>query len=233
MKIFLVITFSVSFAEKTSIKIASLEWPPYTGKALDGYGLNSIFVNEIFSAMGYDLEIIFYPWSRVIYEGKNNPGLIGYFPEYYSKEIEKHFLFSETIGYSPLGFVERKDNPIHWKHLKDLEGIPIGVVRGYVNTHEFDSLMNTKTLTVEPVVNDGTNLKKVAAGRISLAVIDKNVMNYLLENEDDLKDLKELLRFNDKLLGWNSLHVCFKKDSLNQKLMEEFNSYVKNNRKKN
>jgi hypothetical protein len=52
-----------------------------------------------------------------------------------------------------------------------------------VNTEEFDLLVASGKLRVELVADDAPKLRKVLAGRISLAVIDENVFHYYSERK--------------------------------------------------
>src|SRR3546814_17680884 len=64
--------------------------------------------------------------------------------------------------------------------LDDLHALSIAVVRGYTNTREFDARVADRRLTVEPAIDDLTNLRKLASGRVRLAVLDAAVIGYLL-----------------------------------------------------
>ena len=124
---------AVSFGfgeEGRDVYVTSLEWPPYVGETLPEQGAMAVVAREAFAAMGYTLHIEFFPWMRAIYYAKREGKYAGYFPEYYAKAIEEQFLFSATIGASPLGFLERKDDPIAWQTLDDLKAITIGAVNG-------------------------------------------------------------------------------------------------------
>ncbi|MDN3683592.1 hypothetical protein QW180_03180 [Vibrio sinaloensis] len=46
--------------------------------------------------------------------------------------------------------------------MSDLKGLRIGVVQGYVNTKEFDQLVERGVLAVEASVSDSRNIHKVA-----------------------------------------------------------------------
>ena len=97
------------------IKYISFQWTgrgPYTGENLIRQGASSIVAHEAFKAAGYELHIEFYPWTKAIdYAGKSAK-FVGYFPEYYSRDIEAGFIFSDPIETSPLGFTELKDAPV-------------------------------------------------------------------------------------------------------------------------
>lgn len=120
------------------ISLTSLEWPPYIGEKLPGKGYVSQFVKAALKIQGIELEIEFLPWMRAFKKAKSGPS-DGLFPEYFSKENEKDFYYSVPFPGGPIGFYKRRDGPIVYKSLKKLKLKKIGVVRGYINTHDFDS----------------------------------------------------------------------------------------------
>jgi polar amino acid transport system substrate-binding protein len=106
---------------------------------------------------------------------------------------------------------QNKEAPISWSSLDDLAKLKVGVVQGYVNTEQFDANVAAKKQTVEAVVSDAQNLNKVAAKRIPVAIIDQNVMTYLLNNDPALAAAKSKLEFNGKVLEDKKLYICFRK----------------------
>lgn len=220
----LLVFASVSFARETKVvRLSSLEWPPYSGARLDGDGVSSIIVREAFASMGYALQIEFLPWRRAVDAALHDPQTAGYFPEYVSEGVKDEFVCSDRIGSSPLGFVHRSGEFPEWRRLEDLKGFPIGVVGGYVNSEEFDDLVRRKELTVAPVNDDFTNIRKVANGRISMAVIDKNAMHFMLKYDLRLREHERDVQFHDRLLAYRGLYVCFRKGDDGSRLVRILN----------
>lgn len=212
---------SVMAAEK--VKLTSLDWPPYTSEALKEKGASAAVAKAAFAAVGYDLTIEFYPWKRAVYLAKEDAGYDGYFPEYYAEELKQDFILSEPMGSGPLGFAELKSNPITWSTIDDLKKYRVGVVSGYVNTTEFDDKVAKGQLKVSAASDDIKNLLKLASGRSDLAVVDKNVMNFLLASDASLKASAATLQFNSHLLEDKQLYICFKKGPRGEKLAKAFN----------
>lgn len=214
--------------ERKKVHFTSLEWPPYSGAQLRGQGASVAVARAAFDVMGYELHVDFYPWARAVGLAKvKDSRYHGYFPEYYSAEVETEFLFSDVIGSGPLGFIEQPVNPITWTTLDDLFKYRIGVVRGYVNTSEFDTRIADGRIRAEPVVADIDNIKKVVAERLDLAVIDVNVLDYLMNNSPELKGLKGRAVFNARLLEQKDLFLCFKNTEEGQELRAIFNQGLK------
>ncbi|WP_159084468.1 substrate-binding periplasmic protein [Dongshaea marina] len=181
---------------------------------------------SVFAKAGYELVVEFYPWNRAVNLAKTNKKYAGYFPEYYAKDLEKDFIFSKPFGKGPLGFAELKSKPVPWSSLDDLKGMKLGTVAGYVNTQAFDDMVASGGLKADAARSDMANLQKVGAGRIQLAVIDENVMHYLLKTEPALKRYADKIGFNAKVLEDKKLYVCFRRDGADMQMIDAFNKAV-------
>lgn len=204
-----------------TLKLTSLHWPPYSGSQLTEQGASIAIVRAALNAVGHELVIEFYPWSRAVrLVGRIDSTYNGYVPAY-SYPTER-FIFSDSLGTSPLGLVEQQVNPINWPKLADLNQYTLGVVRDYVNTAGLDSMIKQGIQQVEVVNSDEHNIKKVASGRIKAAVVDVHVLKYIL-SRSDLKPLSDKLQINKKLLAEKHLYIAFKNSLEGQKWRETFN----------
>ncbi len=188
-----------------TVKLATLDWEPYIGQNLEGQGFVAAIIREAFKRSGYEVSFEFMPWARVVKmasEGQYD----GYAPEYYSEEVKAHSVFSDAFPGGPLGFFAKKDKNITYSKLEDLAPLTIGVVRGYVNTAEFDAAAYLKK---EEAADDLTNLKKLSKDRLDLVVIDKYVGAYLIQTE--MPDQKDALCFVYPPLEEKELFVAFSK----------------------
>ena len=184
MKRVIVMAVFVLFASQgmihaETLRIVTLDWEPYTGHTLSGGGFCSEIVTEVFKKAGYNVKIDYIPWDKAIEEttkGKYDAA----FPEYYSKDRIKDFKYSNFFTNSLLCFYERKGANIKYKTIKDLAPYKIGVVKGYVNTEEFDKATYLKKIESD---SDEENLRKLAKGELDLIVIDKLVARYLITSK--------------------------------------------------
>lgn len=229
MKKFITLCFcflisSVAIAEDKVVHLTSLDWPPYSGKDLPGGGASIEVARAAFKAMGYELKVDFYPWSRAVNLAKDEGSkYAGYIPEYYSDAVAEEFHYSDVMGNGPLGFAQHADKPINWSSHDDLSNYSIGVVQDYVNEAEFDKRIADGRIKVQAVTSDATNLVKLVNGRIDMAVVDKNVMDYLIKTDKRLKNKGDKLQFNDKMLEDKKLYICFKKNAMGEELLKVFN----------
>lgn len=205
-----------------SITLATLDWEPYIGEKLKNQGWVAELVREAFRRKGFDVQFNFMPWSRVVEQAK--AGVVdGYFPEYPSLALEKLFIVSDAFPAGPLGFMKLKNKAISWKTLDDLKPYTIGVVKDYINTAEFDARTDLKK---EAVSQDALNLRKLAAGRIDLAVVDKYVGLYLAKKE--LGNDADKLEFMSPILEEKTLVICFPRSKPGAKeLATAFNEALK------
>jgi polar amino acid transport system substrate-binding protein len=197
-----------SSAEDKVIRLASLDWPPYTGSGLHEGGTATVTVRKAVEKQGFKLEVSFLPWEEAV-QATRDGKFDGYFPEYYSKDVLKEFDLSRPIGTGPLGLVENVASPISWNAVEDLAAYTVGVVSGYVNTARFDQLVAEGKIKTEAVGTDLENALKVADGKIPVAVIDSLVLDYLVRTEAALKGKGDKLKMNAKLLEDKKLHVVF------------------------
>lgn len=213
----------IILANDKVVHLTSLEWPPYSSNSLPQQGAATAIATAAFASMGYQLKVSFFPWSRAVAFSKENNEYIGYFPEYYSAENAKSFIYSKTFASGPLGFAERKNKSFYWNTLEELAPYQIGVVQDYINTEKLDEMARKKQLKISTTLNDTTNLRKLMSGRVDLAVIDKNVMQYLFKTEWSLVNQRDQVQFNQKILAEKNFYLCFNKSEEGKRMAEIFN----------
>jgi polar amino acid transport system substrate-binding protein len=219
--ILLLALFADSLYAKEQVYMTSLNWPPYSGEDLAENGVSIAIARAVFSELGYELIVEFKPWVRTVRTAKKKERYIGYFPEY---EFETDALvFSNSIGTSPLGFVEQISKPIEWSVLQDLDLYRIGVVQGYINTEQFDSYVAQGKLNVEATTDDLKNIIKVAKGRLDLAVIDANVFRYLINTDARREVLQKKIAMNKNILEEKDIVVAFRNTEEGRKWRNLFN----------
>ncbi|RRS10148.1 ABC transporter substrate-binding protein [Pseudoalteromonas sp. J010] len=213
-------------ATAETVYLTSLSWPPYSDKSLQEQGASVAVAKAAFAAEGHTLEVEFFPWSRAVKTASSSGSkYVGYFPEYYYDTQE--FVFSEPMGSGPLGLVQNKSAPISFTGVNDLKGMKIGVVQDYVNTQELDAMIASGAIVGEAVPSDVLNVKKVGAKRIPAAVIDANVLRYLLQTDSSLARFKDAVEMNATLLQEKQLYIAFRNDEQGKKWQQIYNSGLK------
>lgn len=204
------LTAGSAWSQDKVAKLTSTDWPPYTGEHLPSQGATTEVVRQAFAAVGYKIEVDFYPWQRAVDSAKSGSHN-AYFPDYSMTTTE--WVLSESVGTGPLGLAEMIDKKVTWETLADLKKYKVGTVLGYINTTEFDAMAEKKELTVDGSADDATNLRKLIGGRVDLAVVDSNVLQYLLQTDAKLADAKGKVQMNPKLLEDKTLHLIFNLNS--------------------
>ncbi|MEM7172167.1 MAG: ABC transporter substrate-binding protein [Pseudomonadota bacterium] len=214
------------FAQDKKVRLATLDWPPYTGQELPKGGATTDVIRTAFEKVGYEVEVEYLPWKRAIdMAGKGTDDVIAYFPGYHCKH-RNGFVASNPLGNGPLGFAEHADAPISWETLDDIsdQELKIGTVLGYANTDDFDAKVGTGYILAVPSNDDLTNLKKLVRRRIDAVVIDKLVLEYLKATDESLQNGGDKLQFDETPLEEKTLYLCIRDDNDGRTLKHIFNA---------
>lgn len=210
-----------------TVHLVSLFWPPYVGKELPFGGIDTQLIRQALAQEGLDLKVDFVPWTRAL--AMFESGMIdGIYPEYPERgDKHTHCAMSQAYRTANLSIAEPVDKPITWDQVRDLSRYRIGIVRGYLNTPEFDALVANGLVRVEVEPTDVINLRKVAAQRIDGALIDPEVYRYMTENDVSLQPLLGLIQLNPKPLAERTLHICFLDTARGRSLRQVFHAGLK------
>jgi polar amino acid transport system substrate-binding protein len=189
-------------------KIITLDWPPYTDEKDLESGAASKALKEALSTVGVNVEYVFMPWSRGIYEVKKSP-YVGIFPVW-NHGAHKEGKLSPALFESPIGFVFPKNKTKEWTKLEDFKGLDIGIVQSYEYPEEILALGKSGILNLQSVTSDEQNLHKVAYKRIDLTIVDLVNARYLTEIRHP--ELKPLLTFDPKAYNKAKLYISLKND---------------------
>ena len=169
--------FPVEAAE--TWKIASLEWPPFSGeKLLDG-GSAIKALRDTLKEHDIELVVEYYPWTRAIAQA-SSPSMIGFYPAW-PEDVGKGFSLSGTLFKSPMIIAQNRKAPFNIKSLSDLKGKVVGTVQDYGNTKEFNDMVAKGIIIGDSGPDDLIGVKKLGASRIDAMIIDRNVLNYILK----------------------------------------------------
>lgn len=185
------------------VHVATLNWAPYIGEDLPDNGFGAVILREVFHRAGYQATFHFMPWVRALKE--TEVGIydaVGF--AYRSAEREKKYLISDAFAESRLGFARIRGSRVAFDSLRDLGPYRIGVVRGFVNTPEFDAL---KSLNKEQVKTERMNIKKLINGRVDLILIDRFILGHLIEVHFSGRAAD--VEFLDPPLTVHPLHLMF------------------------
>ncbi|MDM5180637.1 transporter substrate-binding domain-containing protein [Massilia sp. DJPM01] len=210
-------------AQVPPVRLATLEWVPFTASNLPSKGLSGEIVSEVVKAMGTTLKIDFHPWTETVAKGESDPAFSGYFPVWVTEERAKKCYFSAPIGKTVTGIGYLKDSPLQWKTPADLAALKIGVVEGYPNGEAFDAAVKQGKQPVEVTTSDTNNVKKLVTKKVPAIVIDKAVLRYMTYKTQ----AKDSVAFADKTLVERTMHVCFQRTPAGKSLQEAFDNALK------
>ncbi len=170
-----------------AVAICVGDFQPYNSPALPQGGPVIQIATEAMRRSGYDLEVQFMPWARVLKDG--SAGLCGILGIWRNVEREQIFDFSQPVVQQELGFFARRGSKHEYKDVQQLAGLLIGVERGSY----LPPLLNDKSLRFDLAGSLQKNLQKLALGRIDLAFGAKHAGLAGLEREPALKASVEWL----------------------------------------
>ncbi|GAA3915262.1 hypothetical protein [Litoribacillus peritrichatus] len=111
-------------------KLASLEWPPYSGAQLEGQGKSVQLLRKVLTEHDIELQVDFFPWSRSQELAKTGR-YIGYFPAW-QEEVQPGFLYSPVIDWSSLGVISASETDFEWSGFEALfSQYSVGIIRSY------------------------------------------------------------------------------------------------------
>ncbi|GGB58829.1 ABC transporter [Roseibium aquae] len=220
-------SFDQGNAIARQVRLTTLEWPPYV--IADGSGPSTEMVTSVFQRAGLEIHTQVFPWNRALLLAASSPEWTGLYPEYYAvgEDAEaggKRCIYSDPFGTSPVGLLQRKDDPITFRSHADLRAYVISVVRGYQNEARLDDMISAGEIYVELSENDVQTIKMVAGRRVQAGVIDTNVFAYLAERDPAIAAVSGDLEFHPRLLVTQNLHVCFQNSAEGRAARDAFNA---------
>lgn len=190
--------------------ILTLEWPPYTCSNCPGQGIAAVALRQKLLKKDIHVQFTFTSWATAIQKSQEK-NFVGFYPAYQGEEPAGYKL-SKSLFRSPLGFVNGKGKKHPWKQASDLKGLRIGGAKAYKYPQEFFDLSAAGVFKLELVVSDDTNLRKVAAGDLDLALFDLVNARYLLNSSKGF--LNSRIEIDPRVYAQMDLYLAFNKHSL-------------------
>ena len=183
------------------LRMATLEYPPYSSEHLPDGGSIVALTRRAFAVRGHSLQIDFMPWARVRMGLRNSSyqGALALWPQ---EVKEEGLLASRPLFYSELGLFVRNDHPLPFNQLQELRGQTLGIVRGY----GYPQHILEAGLSLEEAVDAISNLRKLKARRFDMVLLEHIVGNHLINNDEQLRGT---LRWHGNVLERIPLLVGF------------------------
>ena len=223
INILLFLSFSVAKSEL--IKMTTLDWPPFYGKNLENGGFFTALTSEVLKVQNHSLKVDFLPWARALSKGKQGKyhAVLGC---WYTKEREKHFIFSKTNVDSTPHFLALPDSTIKIEKFDNLHGHRIGLIRGYAVSPQLKEALSTKKVRKIEASSHDALYRLLQVERIDLVLENSTVMKAKLKKKWPSKT------FNLKKVGSSFidgfLYICWsRKKGGTQKISDDFNKDLK------
>jgi polar amino acid transport system substrate-binding protein len=158
------------------ISFTATDFPPYVmveGEEIFGYNVDVL--REVCKRLGVKPEIEVLPWERALQMVKFGKADGIFMPVYTKERAEYMYFTSESSGTEKIAIMAKKGSGITASTLTDLQGMKIGIVRGYSYGKEFD---NYKGFIKDISNSNEILLKKLAVGRNQVVASDEAVLKH-------------------------------------------------------
>ncbi|MBU6955580.1 ABC transporter substrate-binding protein [Hahella sp. HN01] len=186
------------------------EFPPYFSSKLSHYGVFPHIVEEAFAVEHIQVEYIFLPWKRALrmaaegdYDG--TPGWV------YSTERAQQFSYSDPVLNETKVFFHLKSLNFDWNGIEDLKPYKIGLTLGYFYGPTLAKAEERGDFLFERVSTDLLNMRKLAAGRIQLFVVNREVGLQIARSEMPAQDAANIT-YHPKPISVDAQHLLISKN---------------------
>ncbi|MBD9414248.1 transporter substrate-binding domain-containing protein [Pseudomonas sp. PDM16] len=218
--LFILLVSSASIADE--LRLTNGEWPPYLGENLPFHGVASRIVEEAFAQEGVQVKWEFHPWARALHNAERGTS-DGSAVWLRSPGREEAFFISDPVVESGYYFFHRKDLPVEWGEVGDLQGLRVGGAIDYDYGEAFSSAEQDGVLRVRRLSTEEQGLRMLLAGRLDVFPMDKIVAFDLLHNRFT-RDERAQLSFHPHPLRTDSLHLMLSKRIVgNEEKLQSFN----------
>ena len=176
LSLLLVLAMPMANLQAETLRVVAEHWPPYVDESAPQQGLAIDLIGTALVRAQYDYTLDYEAWPRALEGGK-----IGVYDVmaniWYSDERAQYFDYSDPYLINDMRLIKRKDSPVQFKKMADLDNLVVGVVKDYAYPKEFAAANNfVKVSSPElfPAIGE------LAQGRCDLVIGDLNAINYVL-----------------------------------------------------
>ena len=214
-------------AQAEEIRLVTGELPPYATQARADEGIALDIVRKAFANVGHTVRYQFKPWTRSLEEARAGQwDGTAYWGKNPARDVG--FLISDNVLTEQWVFLYRqrayRSKAFDWSTLSDLKGQRIAAVQSYTYTEEFWALQKSGVLQVEIAQDDLSNVRRLVAGRVDVAIIERNVACYLMGAHFKPADVADLRSHPQLLTTQFTTHLMLsEKLPKSAQRMEAFN----------
>lgn len=201
--------------------IVADSWPPYvyeeSGKIK---GFDYEVSREVLSKLGFSVELKLIPWARCLWMVSHGEA-DAILDASITPERQQTMIFpDEKISDSSSVLFCLKGRNYRYSDLRDLAGLRIGTIRGYMYSKEIEE---ADWFVKEPVVDVDQNIRKLLGGRIDLFISNRYVGEYSIRKAG----AADRIVYLPKPVSGGELYLAFSRRERNIRLVKEFSEALR------
>jgi polar amino acid transport system substrate-binding protein len=203
------------------LTLAGTQWPPFISRSLPGQGLSVEIVSAVLIRAGYEVDMVFAPWKRVmkgIEQGKYDVSLA----IWKSPQREKHMRFSDPYFVNQLVGIHHKDSQLGMADLDDAlsHSASLGLIDDYAYSPQIQQYPNRRYLNQYSAL-----FRALSSKDLDFSLLDRSVARFYLDRSPSLK---KSLQVNTITLETKPLHISMMLEHPSaDKVIDDFNQYLK------
>lgn len=211
-------------SETPRLKMVGHVWEPYISQHLPANGLIVDLLTEVFTRVGYQVEMEFMPWNRVAEELGNGNADIS-IASWHSDSRAQELSYSDAYLTNELVIVKRKKDALSYNNISEFKqyiskgGYRLGVFKEYAYGEEFNAIAPLVNLNYYKHCSQ--LVRDVAAKNTDIALIDFWTADSKLSSMQNIADHLEVI---PTPLIERSLHITASKQNSNHgQIISAFN----------
>ncbi|WP_077459460.1 substrate-binding periplasmic protein [Salinivibrio kushneri] len=193
------------------IRLTSGEFAPLMSVKIKHRGLISHIVEEAAALSGYRVHYSFFPWKRAYVMAKSGywDGSVAWG---YTEEREKYFAYSAPIFPEHVYLYHRKHYAFDWQEEADLEGIKLGVNRGYLDEYMLQQMQKRGLqINYQATTTELQNFRALIGGRVDIVISNRLIAERILRKHFDEQERGNIVR-HSRPFRVTSLHVLISRE---------------------
>lgn len=213
----------LNVAAAETVRIGTADWAPYVDQQREDGGAFTRLVRELFTAAGYQVELVYYPWERnllMLEQGQ----LDAVMPYVCSAERQRISVCSEPVVHAEVVLFQRRDRVLDWHTVEDLKAFRIATALGYFYGPQFDAALQAGQLQAQQQRKSSTGFRLLQLDRVDFYPQDRAV-GYATLRELFTEQERTVITHHPRVLNSVPLHLLFRQDDARaQRLREVFNA---------
>lgn len=214
---------SLGVSAQPLVRIGTGDWVPYIDQQRADGGALARLTREIFSAAGYQVEFVYYPWDRNLLMLEQG-GVDAVMPYSCSAQRRSISACSDPVVQGEVVLFQRRELKLDWMDVADLKTLRIATTLGYSYGPQFDAVLAAGQLQVQQSSKEDTGFRLLSLGRVDVHPQDRAVGYAMLRRLFSPAE-RAAISHHPRILNSEPLHLLFRKnDAQADQLRELFNA---------